>query len=267
MNDIIDPIESHLCDVLQSLIESLGVLESRVPPAVLREALRSAGGSLIADAIAARAAASVAHELRNPLAVIATSTSLVRQRSSADASALRNLAKIERQVKLAASLSESLLHLGSPRALQRVALRPNSIFALATERVVLRSRVTVINDASDDELTFEGDELAVTTIIANLLINADRAAGVSGAIVLRSGRVGDHVCLFVDDDGPGIDPSISQRLFDLGATQAVGGNGLGLALSRALARSMNGDLALSSGSLQGACFALSLPSLRTEQSR
>ncbi len=61
------------------------------------------------------------------------------------------------------------------------------------------------------------------------------------------------------DDGPGIDPSLRGRLFDVFATGRPDGTGLGLALSRRIVERHGGALALVSNGAAGAVFELRLP--------
>jgi two-component system sensor histidine kinase FlrB len=63
----------------------------------------------------------------------------------------------------------------------------------------------------------------------------------------------------VEDDGPGVDPALRERLFDPFATGRAGGTGLGLAISRQLAQRHGGSLRLVPSSGEGACFELRLP--------
>jgi signal transduction histidine kinase len=71
------------------------------------------------------------------------------------------------------------------------------------------------------------------------------------------------VRLAVRDDGPGLDPELGERVFEAGvrgAGERGGGAGLGLPLSRRLARSCGGEVAACAGT--GGCFVLELPAVR-----
>lgn len=99
-------------------------------------------------------------------------------------------------------------------------------------------------------------------ILANLLSNAVRYGGRS--ISIEGYRQGTHVVLAVEDDGPGIPPEFAASLFQpfarAAGTDSIPGAGLGLALSRRLARALGGDLVHAPSSRRsGIRFEISLP--------
>ena len=99
-------------------------------------------------------------------------------------------------------------------------------------------------------------------ILLNLLGNAIRYGARPGRVTIRFASDPGFASVTVSDDGPGIAPPLRDRLFArferLGRTDA-GGSGLGLYISRRLARVMGGDLVFDQGSDGGAAFTLSLP--------
>jgi signal transduction histidine kinase len=111
------------------------------------------------------------------------------------------------------------------------------------------------------------DTTAVEHILFNLIDNAAKyaAAGDPPVVRIRAREAGHFVELAVSDHGPGIAVSERGRIFHAfhksarEAAETKPGVGLGLALSRRLARTMGGDLQCAS-SERGACFILSLPS-------
>lgn len=108
----------------------------------------------------------------------------------------------------------------------------------------------------------KGEPRGTVQILVNLLGNAVRHSPEGGTVaVIVEGR-GDEVAVTVADEGPGIAEVDQERIFEryerVGDTP--GGIGLGLAISRRLARSMGGDIKLVSTPGQGARFTLVLPS-------
>jgi two-component system NtrC family sensor kinase len=100
-------------------------------------------------------------------------------------------------------------------------------------------------------------------VLVNLLRNAnDALCSQGGGRIRLSAKIdASQVLLLVEDDGPGIDAALSERVFEpFETTKTEGeGTGLGLPISRALAREAGGELNLAPGVLGGACFALRLP--------
>src|ERR1700680_3754978 len=109
------------------------------------------------------------------------------------------------------------------------------------------------------------DPERVTQILVNLLSNAIKFTGAGGAISANCGSTADTVTLQIGDTGIGIAPDKHETIFEPfiqlkeGLTDREGGVGLGLAISRDLARAMNGDLTVESSEGKGARFTLSLP--------
>lgn len=108
-----------------------------------------------------------------------------------------------------------------------------------------------------------GDRLRVRQIIVNLLSNAVKFTP-GGLVDVAASLNGESVSLVVEDNGKGIDSAVMETLFEPFTGHSVtvpgSGSGLGLVISRQLARAMNGDLRLQSdGSGLGARATLTLP--------
>jgi signal transduction histidine kinase len=96
-------------------------------------------------------------------------------------------------------------------------------------------------------------------IIFNLLINAMQAMDGQGRITIRVHAADDHVHYDVTDTGPGIKAENLEKIFEPLFTTKARGIGLGLAVSRTLARANGGDLTVTSAQGGGATFRLTLP--------
>jgi signal transduction histidine kinase len=111
------------------------------------------------------------------------------------------------------------------------------------------------------------DRVQMGQVVLNLITNAVQAmvgtrapADVAGNLVLRAEAVDDHqVELQVRDSGPGVAPEHLEKIFEPLFTTKARGIGLGLAVSRTLARANGGDITVSSKPGAGACFSLTLP--------
>jgi signal transduction histidine kinase len=114
---------------------------------------------------------------------------------------------------------------------------------------------------ADKGLHAAGDQRGVVQILVNLLGNAVRHSPERGTIAVIVERRAGQIAVTVADEGPGIAETDQQRIFEkyerIGDTP--GGIGLGLAISRRLARSMGGDVELRSAPGEGARFTLVLP--------
>jgi signal transduction histidine kinase len=118
------------------------------------------------------------------------------------------------------------------------------------------------NQTVDASLLTDGRK--VRQILLNLLSNAIKFSD-DGEIIVRSRLDGDSVTVSIIDPGIGISPENVARIFDpfwqveQRSTRRVGGTGLGLSVSRSLARLLGGDVSVESAVDRGSTFTLTLP--------
>ena len=116
-----------------------------------------------------------------------------------------------------------------------------------------------------DGAVVRADREKLRQIVLNLLSNAMKFTDADGTIMVTTERRGANVALHVSDTGCGIDPDQAARVFepfvqaDYRHTREHGGVGLGLAISRDLARGMGGDVSVVSAVGIGSTFTLTLP--------
>ena len=136
----------------------------------------------------------------------------------------------------------------------------NEAVALVQSRAEEQS-VTIETVGTGESVMAGGEERGTVQILVNLLGNAVRHSPSGGSIALIIERRGEMVSATVADEGPGIAEADQQRIFERyeRVGDAPGGIGLGLAISRRLARSMGGDIELQSAPGEGARFTLVLP--------
>jgi signal transduction histidine kinase len=208
--------------------------------------------------------ASVSHEVKNPLGVIASSAYALRQRcpeGTTDPAVRRHIEKIERAADQAARIITALLDFARTKEPQRIERSVNEIVSEAAGSVRLAPG-TALDLALDPALPFaEVDALMVGRLVANLVQNAAEALlGGGGRIHVATARAGaDHVEVAVTDDGPGIAGDVLGSLFEPLVTSKVVGTGLGLALCRGIAEAHGGTISARNVPAGGAEFRVRLP--------
>ena len=218
--------------------------------------------------------ATVSHELRTPLNAIAGYTELLEMelRGPLTDAQRRDLARIRASGQHLLGLISGVLDLNRIERgqvtydLVSIAIAPflADLDALVSPQAAAKS-LTLEYVPSERALTVIADREKLRQIILNLLSNAIRFTPAGGRITLSSTGLADStVEICVQDTGPGIPEARREQVFepfvqlDRSLTQPQEGLGLGLAISRDLARGMGGDLKLRS-SASGATFMLRLP--------
>ena len=224
--------------------------------------------------------AMLAHELRNPLAPIATAAQLLRVSLHDAQRVAKASAIISRQVQHMTEIVNDLLDVSRvTRGLVHLDLETFDLkdavhAAIEQVRPLLESRDHALSaPLGAVPLWIRGDRTRCIQMVANLLSNAAKYTPPGGRISLEAQASGDgHVRLQVQDNGDGIDVQLLPHVFDL-FTQAErnpdrsqGGLGIGLALVKTLTQMHGGRVsAQSAGRAQGSTFTLELPAAAPPQ--
>ncbi|MCL4267019.1 MAG: AAA family ATPase [Anaerolineae bacterium] len=236
------------------------------------------------DAQAARAAAEAANEnksiflsnmsreLRTPLNTITGFTRIVKQNGATTLpdKQLDNLDKVLVSADHLLSLINTVIDIAKietghmdvqPAEFDAAALTASCI---ATVQPLLKENVALHTEFSGNLPLVYSDPAKIKQIIINLLSNAAKFTH-QGAITVRLTGQGDTLTLTVSDTGIGISPQALPRVFEefeqaeSTIRQQYGGTGLGLPISRSLARLLGGDLTAASTLGAGSTFTLTIP--------
>jgi C4-dicarboxylate-specific signal transduction histidine kinase len=216
-------------------------------------------------------AASIAHEVNQPLTGIITNASTCLRMLAADppnvAGALETAQRTIRDGNRATDVIQRLRCLFSMKGTTNEMVNLNEA---AREAVALLgadfdgSQVTWRLELADNLPPVTADRIQLQQVILNLLRNAvDAMSEVNGRpkqLIVRTERMQrDSVCLSVEDVGTGIDPMKTERLFDPFFTTKTDGMGIGLSVSRAIIESHRGHLWAARNDGQGMTFSFVLP--------
>ncbi|HWA85234.1 MAG TPA: ATP-binding protein [Opitutus sp.] len=217
--------------------------------------------------------ANVSHELRTPLSLIKGATETLVDGAKADPVALERLLKIiDRHADRLTLLIDDLLllaKLDSGRA--ALNLQPSPLRSAVQEVMDdlaprARTREMTLSNALPPGLIAQADPDRLRQVLSNLVDNAIKYGREAGTVTVAARVVDEHwieVC--VRDDGPGIPPDASARLFerffrvDKARSREQGGTGLGLAIVKHVVQAHGGDVRVESAPGEGAAFYFTLP--------
>ncbi len=223
-------------------------------------------------ALVGRLAASVAHEINNPLQVISEHAGLASEilgdvppGSGADLDQCRrSLEKVRSHVARASVITRRLLGFSRAPAGERA---PADVNATAEEVIGLlegearRHRIAFVRDYQADLEPVTTDASQVQQVLLNVIGNAMDAVGRDGEIRVATRADGSWLRIDVFDTGPGLTAEARERMFDpFFTTKSDGkGTGLGLFVSHAIAERLGGDLTAENCEAGGSVFTLRLP--------
>ena len=217
--------------------------------------------------------ATLAHELRNPLAPIRQAALISKAQGATEAQQRWSQEVIERQVRHMALLLDDLLDISRvTRGTLVLRLQPTDLAsmidaAVETARPAIDAkRHTLVVQIPQEPVRFNADPLRVAQILANLLTNAAKYTDAEGRIELAASLERQHVTIRVTDNGIGISAAALPKIFEMFAQvsaardRSEGGLGIGLALTKGLVELHGGHIeARSAGLGRGSEFTVRLP--------
>jgi len=217
--------------------------------------------------------ATLAHELRNPLAPIRYAVAASRKPGLSEEKREQGREIIERQLEHMSRLLDDLLDIArvlhNMLALKKHRVELASVIGAAIETA--RPKIDakgheLLLDLPPQPVELDADPVRLAQVFTNLLINAAKYTSPGGRIELRARREHGNLVVSVRDNGIGIAPEVIPKLFTLfsqvntALERSEGGLGIGLALVRGLVELHGGTVeARSAGLGQGSEFVVSLP--------
>ncbi len=210
-------------------------------------------------------AAGIAHEINNPLGVILCHAELAAGELDDPAQVREDLAVIVKHATACQRIVGDLLQFARSTAGRKL---PTAIGELIMETAAMIGRqlkkdgitLRLSLDEKIPDVALDRDRMK--QVLLNLVINAVQAmTPAGGTITIASRREDDTIAIQVEDDGPGIDPAILDRIFDpFFSTKAPGeGTGLGLSVSYGIVRDHGGTITAANRPGGGAVFTIILP--------
>lgn len=256
----------------RALAELNDRLEARVMERTA-ELARSEAALRDADAQKDRFLATLAHELRNPLAPLRTGLDLLLRSPDRPANSERVLGAMNRQLDHMVRLLDDLLDIAritrGTLEVRKELVDLASVIQRAVEMTsphLVRRNQSVAFSWGDAPLSVQVDPTRIAQIVANLLNNASKHSPAGARVTIRTQSSAEGVSIQVIDEGAGIAADRLPRVFEMftkiesDSPHPNDGLGIGLALSKSLARLHGGTLtAESAGPGKGSTFTLTIP--------
>ncbi len=214
-------------------------------------------------------AAGLAHEVRNPLTAIKARLYIQQRGLPAHSPAWEDARIIDCEINRLEGIVRTVLAFARPTPPEPVEVDPARVLDQVRQLVLAdcaRQDIRVCLDCTS-HLPFRADAAQVHQVILNLVRNAVEAVGQGGNIHLSvrqairkfGDRLQPGVVIQIEDDGPGIPPTVQERLFDPFFTTKSEGTGLGLAISARIVERNGGLLEFASEAGRGTLFAVVFP--------
>ncbi len=207
-----------------------------------------------------RLSSAIAHEIRNPVAMIASSIATARQLSGDEREEMFEIAS-EEAGRLSRLTTEFLDYASTrPPTLSSTSVTDTIAYVADASRAHASSKGVHFELGLSVDFTVQADEGQLQQALMNLLLNAVDASPADRGIVVRVRNDSkQHLSIDVENAGPPIGEPALSRIFEPFFTTKPRGTGLGLAIARNIARAQGGDLILSANEFDRVCFSLILP--------
>ncbi|OAT85842.1 ATP-binding protein [Desulfotomaculum copahuensis] len=213
-----------------------------------------------------RLVAGVAHELRNPLAVIKTTVQVLEGEAGQSAELKESLAVINEQVDRQNRIIQELLDFGRPQKYFCQPLLINQLLQQVltfTAPMLRQNAIQLTLDPARNLPPVDADGQRLKQVFVNLILNAIQAMPEGGALTIRTGGGDGTVCIFFTDTGSGIDSADLPHIFDPFYTTRDKGTGLGLSISHQIVKEHGGSIEVTGTSPGGTTFCVCLPAQST----
>lgn len=211
--------------------------------------------------------AGLAHELKNPLAVISSCSQFCMENLKLDLSVNENFQMILRNSQRAGKLINDLLTFAKPSLLEWNEVDINEVITNMLSMARLETspfRIDFKCNLKKELPKIVGDEEKLGQVFLNIIMNAIQAVSRKGTVILQTNILAAHnqVEIKVIDDGPGIPDDYRKRIFDPFFTTKDMGTGLGLSICHSIIEQHNGSITVDNVEGHGARITVRLPVTR-----
>ncbi len=208
--------------------------------------------------------AGIAHDIRNPLAVLSSMTLHLKEKFEGSASVSKEVETITAQTNRLKRLMNDILDYAKGYTLVKQPIEPKAFLEqclkLVQTQVGASHRNVQVRWKIDSPLaSFTADRERLEQVLLNLILNAYEAVEKGGVLTLGFEETDQMVCLKVEDNGPGIPEGAITRLFEPFFTTKKYGSGLGLSLSQKIVEAHGGKIEAEWVYPHGTLFTVQIP--------
>ena len=214
-------------------------------------------------------AASIAHEVNQPLSAITLNASASLQWLSMEppklAEARQALSNVLQEAKRASDIIARIRAMLKKVTPERALVDANEVVGQVLSLVaseLTKAGVTVKTELAPGTTYVRGDRVQLQQVLLNLVVNAIEAMSGTNApreLLIKTVNIGDRVVVQVEDSGPGLDAAQAKHVFEPFYTTKSKGLGMGLSISRSIIESHGGHLSARPRPAPGTIFEFSLP--------
>jgi len=213
------------------------------------EDLRLLQEKLVVDeklAAVGQLSSAIAHEIRNPVTMIASSLKMAEKHEPGSAIRLEMFNIATEEAKRLETLTTDFLAFAKTKEpdLKRVLIHQTLDYTASLAKARLVENGLTLEVHCDQDLSFTMDESLMQQALLNLLTNAINASSLNGKIAMGAAKEGSRSIVFLENEGNAIPEDIVPRIFEPFFTYGAKGTGLGLSIVRNIARAHGGDVFL-----------------------
>lgn len=214
-----------------------------------------------------RMAATLAHEINNPLQAMQSTLDLVLDFNLPQPEREAALHRVREEIERLGTINLRILQFArpipGPRHVISVSQLVQQTLALAGKHLQ-HAHVRVTTDLKDDPLVPAAPEQLIQVIL-NLVLNAIEATGEGGHLHVSICAHGNYAILSFTNDGPNIPPDVMDHMFEPFFTTKSDGSGLGLSVSQVIVQQHGGTIGVENLAGRGVTFTIQLPREWTEK--
>lgn len=215
-------------------------------------------------------AGSIAHDFNNLLTAVLGNLSLAANYiGKDDVKAVKMLGEVEKAANRSKDLTQQLISFSKRGTPFKKEENISTLLVDVARFAVTGTQIDLVFDIDEKLPNWDIDKGQISQVVHNLVINARQAMNEKGRILITAHRIslsntaglspGNYMCITVQDNGPGIEAEILDKVFDPYFTTKDSGDGLGLASSYSIVRKHGGLLCVESAAGAGAKFIIYLP--------